>query len=391
MDSFQTILVSLLNGGAFYLPIHIAVFVLLPLILRIAYAHRYRIDVEPSNTCYSISVVVPEHNESCKVFEECLKSIVENDPLEIIVVLDDGRREIAEIAERYGAKVVAIQHRVGKRNSMVIGWRMAKGDIIVHVDSDVILWKNALREIVKPFNDELVVAVQGRIHVRRSKSWLAWRLSQIIELNRDMACRALNGHLIVVDGRFNAWRRRWLLEHASEFCNEKFLERRCEVGDDRFLTLKANAEGYRTAYQSTACAETLSPPTMRAFLKQQLRWMRGGLRAFLNEVRSGFIVKAPFAYSFLEASYYLGPVALLAGSFVTAILLASLEKVVPLATAIALLLALVSIVLARRTLRPYEMTLRTFITSCILMGLLTYPLTLLSLFTVHKQDAWLTR
>lgn len=320
MDVLQTILVSILNGGAFYLPIHITIFVLLPLILRTAHARRYRLNIEPSNAYHNISVIVPEHNESCKVFEECLKSIVENEPLEVIVVLDDGRREIVEIAERYGAKVVALHRRIGKRNSMFIGWRMAKGDIVVHVDSDVILRKNALKEIVKPFNDKLVVSVQGRIHVRRGKSWLAWRLSQF-----------------------------------------------------------------------SVHAETISPPTMRAFLKQQLRWIRGGLKAFINEINNGFIVRAPFTYSFLEASYYLGPIAFLAGTFTTAILFASLEKVVLITIAIALLLAFISIALASRALRPYEMTLGTFITSCMLLSLLTYPLTLLSLFTIRRQSSWLTR
>jgi len=218
----------LTEGIFYYLPIHLILFVILPLILREVYSRNYKEYSSLKMEDVKISVVVPEYGEDTGVFKKCLESISDNKVDEIIVVHDDCRNEIAELAKQYGAQVYSFSKRVGKRRALVEGWRLAKGDIIIHVDSDCILEKNAVNEIIKPFDDEQVVGVQGKSRPFQTGSWFAWRLSQVIEYNRDVNNKALNGHLVVVDGRFNAWKRFFLLSYVDDFLNERFLGNICE-------------------------------------------------------------------------------------------------------------------------------------------------------------------
>jgi cellulose synthase/poly-beta-1,6-N-acetylglucosamine synthase-like glycosyltransferase len=387
-------ILKLISEGIFYyLAIHFLVFIVSPLVARRTYAARYRsIGNMRRGKGFTVSVVIPEFNEKLEVFERTLRTVAENSPDEIIVVHDDGRREIGEVAARYGAKVFAFPNRVGKRRALVQGWMMAKGDIVVHVDSDEILHENAINEIVKPFEDQHVVGVQGRNLVYRTGSWLTWRVSQLIEINRDWNNRALNGCLVVVDGRFNAWRRDWLLKHVDSFLNERFLGERCEIGDDRFLTWQANLEGFKTVYQPTAIAETASPPTYKGYIKQQLRWARSGYKAFFKDITSGLTRRVPWQYNFFQLCYYMGPLSFTAAIihdifFAPPLVSIPIWAVIPLA-----IIGSGLITLIRRLAVGFK---STTLTEFLLLGATSlfvhYPMMLYALVTMKKQSYWLTR
>ncbi|MEM1676126.1 MAG: glycosyltransferase [Desulfurococcaceae archaeon] len=187
----------LTRGYFYYLPIHLLVFVIFPLLIRHFKAKKYNSNVyennlyvkysnsdPPLNRGYKISVIVPVHNEDPNVFEECMRSISANKPDEIVVVQDDNREDIRQIAEKYRAKVISLSERVGKRKALAIGWENASGEIIIHVDSDTILHENAIDNIIQPFRDKSVVGVQGKVLIKPSKSWLSTLMSDIIEFKQ---------------------------------------------------------------------------------------------------------------------------------------------------------------------------------------------------------------
>lgn len=97
------------------------------------------------------SVVIPAHNEE-KYIGKCLKSIrsaakyVSNGEVEIIVVANRCTDKTAEIARRYGARVLSNDEKCisSIRNTGVNG---AKGEIIVTIDADSLMTKHSLLEI----------------------------------------------------------------------------------------------------------------------------------------------------------------------------------------------------------------------------------------------------
>lgn len=383
---------TLAEGIFYYLPFHLIFFVVVPLIVRWKRAQKYFTAHSLDRKAIRVSVVIPEYNEDLQIFEKCLQSVVSNFPDEIIIVYDDGRREIEDLARKYGAKIYRFPQRVGKRRALVKGWEIASGDIIVQIDSDVILSENAINEIVKPFSDEMVVGVQGKNVACMTKSWFSWRMSQLIEINRDMNNRALNGHLVVIDGRFNAWRRMWLLKQIHPFLNEYFLGKKCEIGDDRFLTWKANLEGYKTVYQSTAIAQTMSPRSYVGFIKQQLRWARSGYKAFFKDITSGLWKKVSLSYNLLQICYYLGPLSFSLSVIhdtllVPPIFLLPVWAVVPIAIFGSAIIAIIR----RFAVGFYSLTLKEFVLYGVWSLFVGFPLMLYALFTVRNQAQWGTR
>ncbi len=102
-------------------------------------------------TPYKFSVVIPAHNEE-RYIGKCLRAIrsaekyAAPDQAEIIVVANRCTDRTAEIAERYGARVLVNDEKciAAIRNTGVFA---AQGEIVVTVDADSRMTKYALTEI----------------------------------------------------------------------------------------------------------------------------------------------------------------------------------------------------------------------------------------------------
>ncbi|MEM2687571.1 MAG: glycosyltransferase, partial [Thermoproteota archaeon] len=252
-----------------------------------------------------VTAIVPVYKEEPELFKACLESIHRNGADQIIVSIDSGDRELIRIAEECGAEVISFPERVGKRRALAEAWKRAKNELIVHVDSDVVLEDGCIRELIKPFSNPEVVGVESKHRVVPGKSKMAYVLSNLIERNRVVNSRALNGGLVVVDGRCSAWRRGFLLSVADEFVNERWMGVRCEIGDDRFLSREALKRGFKTVFQETACSIIRSPDAFMDFVKQQIRWRRSGTKFWLKDLKEG--VHPSLTYAFKCATYYLSP------------------------------------------------------------------------------------
>ncbi|TRM85551.1 N-acetylglucosaminyltransferase [Sulfolobus sp. F3] len=259
-----------------------------------------------------VSVVIPEYKEDIETLEKCIKSAKENNPDEVILLYEDDRPEVKNLVKKYNIKGIDLSHRrLGKRGSLAMGWLMAKGDIIIQLDSDTILEKGAIDEIIKPFKDPLVVGVQGHPFLFKTGSKLAYVFGQVIELSRDIVCKMLDKNLIVIDGKLAAYRRSFLVSIVKDFLIDRWGKRKILVGDDRALTYLANIMGYKTVYQSTALAKSAAQPTLYRFILQQLRWARSGYLYFLKDIKSGLFFKASRRYRFQMITYLFAPLSLL--------------------------------------------------------------------------------
>ena len=226
------------------------------------------------------SVVVPVLDEPLDLFRDVIGRMVEQQPGEIIVVINGPENPgLVSVCDEFAPLVRWVHTPIpGKRNAVKIGTELSTGDITVLVDSDTVWMPNALAELVKPFADERVGGVTTRQRILEpTRSWIT-RWADWLENSRalySMPAQSTLGQIGCLPGRTIAFRRSILIRVMDKFMTEKFMGVFLEVSDDRTLTNLTLKEGYRTVYQHTSLVYTDAPLQVKKLWKQQLRWARG--------------------------------------------------------------------------------------------------------------------
>jgi len=247
-------------------------------ILKVVLSRRYRPVAAPHQI--STSVVVPVVDEPLDLFRDVLRRIVEQQPDEVIVVINGAPNPGLEaVCDEFAPLVQRVHTPIpGKRNAVKIGTQMSHGDVTVLVDSDTVWTDGTLAELVKPFADPKVGGVTTRQRILEpTRSWIT-RWADWLENTRalySMPAQSVLGQVGCLPGRTFAFRRHILMQVMDKFMTEKFLGVFLEVSDDRTLTNLTLKAGYRTVYQHTSLVYTDAPLELRKLYKQQLRWSRG--------------------------------------------------------------------------------------------------------------------
>lgn len=111
-----------------------------------------------------ISVVIPAFQEE-KFLPKVLQSVLgqEYKNFELIVVDNNSSDKTAEIAEKFGAKVI-FEPRQGAGFARQAGFLAARGSIIATTDADAVLPKNWLSRIVQEFKKDKNLVAFGGLH-----------------------------------------------------------------------------------------------------------------------------------------------------------------------------------------------------------------------------------
>ncbi|MCD4706921.1 MAG: glycosyltransferase [Candidatus Sabulitectum sp.] len=109
----------------------------------------------------SISIIVPAWNAG-KTIRNCLDSIREQtvSPLEIILVDDGSCDDTAAKAGEFDVKLLNTGGRRGPATARNMGASAAAGDVILFLDSDVVVPVDLIEKVAAHFKDESVWAVQ---------------------------------------------------------------------------------------------------------------------------------------------------------------------------------------------------------------------------------------
>ncbi len=268
-----------------------------------------------------VSVVIPSYNERPAAVLKTLQSILAQDyPIHEVFFVDDGSKDVSgyEAIVRYkekwdklGHPTKLVVHRLeknqGKRHAQIWAFEQCTGDIIFTVDSDGYVHPDAVRELLRPFNDPEVMAVTGHINARnRDESWL----TKLLDMRYDNAFRveraaqSVTGNVLVCSGPISCYRREVIIENLDDYGNQTFLGEQVQYGDDRCLTNYAILRG-KTLYQSTARCDTDVPNTLRQFIKQQIRWNKSFFRESLIALQIGFKKPKTLVWVLLEMSLWL--------------------------------------------------------------------------------------
>lgn len=109
-----------------------------------------------------ISVVIPAFNSE-KTIEKCVSAVMEASPKnkEIIVVDDASTDNTYEIVSRFPVKLFRLAENSGPATARNYGFAQSTGDIVVFVDSDVIVKKDTLEQLVYALEENCVGATGG--------------------------------------------------------------------------------------------------------------------------------------------------------------------------------------------------------------------------------------
>jgi len=123
---------------------------------------------------FKLSVIIPAHNEE-KYVGDCLKSVLENAPfdiLEIIVVDNASTDKTAEVAGKFPKVKVVFEPKKGSNYARERGFLESRGDILAYVDADVHLPKNWFKTAYDEFNnDKELICLSGPCEFYDISKW----------------------------------------------------------------------------------------------------------------------------------------------------------------------------------------------------------------------------
>jgi cellulose synthase/poly-beta-1,6-N-acetylglucosamine synthase-like glycosyltransferase/spore germination protein YaaH/peptidoglycan/xylan/chitin deacetylase (PgdA/CDA1 family) len=238
---------------------------------------RYKeIQVDPGFTPF-VSVVIAAYNEE-KVICKTVNSILSSDyPAFEILIIDDGSKDntavmVQETYANHPLVRLIKKTNGGKSSAVNLGIKEAKGEIVVTLDADTLIAKNAISLLVNHFNNENVAAVSGNVKVGNRGNLLTnWQhIEYVTGFNLERRAFAALNCITVVPGAIGAWRKT-AVEEAGYFKEDTLAE-------DTDITLTLLRNGKKIEFEEKAYAFTEVPEDIKSLAKQRYRWVYGTLQ-----------------------------------------------------------------------------------------------------------------
>jgi N-acetylglucosaminyltransferase len=241
----------------------------------------------------TVTVIMPMYNEGKSVSETVMSIVNQDYPVEKLdlIIVDDASSDDSVKWACHGARLSARrvtilknQGNVGKRLGILKAVRRTAAEIVVSVDSDVVLEPTAIRSLMRGFDDPKVGGVGGRVRVRNaSENWITRLLTIKFYFayeyykNIELAFHSI----LCLSGCLSAFRRAILLDLEPLLENRNVLGVPIRYGEDRYMTRHVVKLGYRTFMTPEANCWTVVPNNFKQFWSQQLRWRRSIILDFL--------------------------------------------------------------------------------------------------------------
>jgi glycosyltransferase involved in cell wall biosynthesis len=130
----------------------------------------------------TLTAIISAYNEEETIGEVVSRTLRHVD--EVIVVDDGSTDDTSPLAEEAGAEVIRNAVNVGKRRSLVRGYRAAHGDIVVSLDADLQHDPDDIPRLVEPIlsdRADLVIGARARLPYF-SERVIAWLTSLRVDV-----------------------------------------------------------------------------------------------------------------------------------------------------------------------------------------------------------------
>jgi len=271
------------------------------------------------------TVIVPAYNEGRLVYDTLLSLAQSDYPAEKLELIsfDDGSKDdtwiwMQKAKAVLGSRVEIYQQprNMGKRHALYRGFKLGQGEVFVTVDSDSIVRKDTLRQLVSPFaHNELCGAVGGNVLVLNTEDGIIPKMLNVsfvfsFEFIRS-AQSALNS-VLCTPGALAAYRREAVMNCLEEWINQTFMGTPSDIGEDRAMTNMILKQGYHVLFQKNAYVLTNTPENFKGLYKMFIRWERSNVREN--------IMMSKFAFRKFRTGPTIGPRILLLNQWLKVIL-----------------------------------------------------------------------
>lgn len=259
---------------------------------------------------YSVTLIIPAHNEEGSI-AETIENVLMNDYpkefLEIIVVNDRSIDKTKQIVEKLCKKYPELKllNRTEKSSDKVLNGKsdainaalaIAKGELIAVTDADSFPDVDSLKKIVGYFDKPNMAAVTSFVKVRNKEGNLYGKVQAleytVLAWNRKIL--DFVDSVYVTNGPLSVYRKKFLLEIGGFDVTT--------ITEDIDVTWNLMSKGYQTSMCLDAKASTIVPTTFKKWFRQRVRWGIGGVQAIKKYKKSvtkggmfGFFV-IPFVF-----------------------------------------------------------------------------------------------
>lgn len=239
-----------------------------------------------------VSVIIPAWNEEVGIINT-LKSALNNHyrHMEVIVVNDGSTDRTDEMMRNFlskyeGFKKIKYFHKKngGKSSALNLGIREAAGEIVITIDADSVMDKNAVKNFVKSYRNPEVMCVCGNVKIGNQKTLLG--LLQSIEYLGGFYFKrtdSMLGSIYIVGGAAASYRK-CVFEKIGLFDKDTSTE-------DIEMSTRIQQAEMKIAYAEDVIVYTEGPTDIKSLIKQRLRWKYGRFETFYKYRHLFFNIK----------------------------------------------------------------------------------------------------
>lgn len=287
-----------LIGFGLFLLLSTLSFLVYLIILHMKYKPIASVSDEELPSC---TIIVPAYNEGQLVYNT-LHSLANSDYPEHkmqLIAIDDGskddtftwiQRAKAELGDR--VEIYQQPQNMGKRHALYRGFKLGKGDVFITVDSDSIVKKDTVRNMVSPFvKHKNCGAVAGNVRVLNNKKAIIPRMlsvSFIFSFEFVRSAQSVLGSVMCTPGALSAYRKVAVMNCLEDWINQTFMDQPSDIGEDRAMTNMILKQGYHVLFQSNAYVYTDTPVRYKNLYKMYIRWERSNVRENIMMSRFAF-------------------------------------------------------------------------------------------------------
>ena len=274
-----------------------------------------------------VSILIPCFNEGVNVRETISAAMAQRyENIEVIAINDGSSDNTGEVLDQLTQeyprlRVIHLASNQGKAMALSAGAMAARSDLLVCIDGDAMLDRDAAAYMVAPLlENPRVGAVTGNPRIR-TRSTLVGRVqvgefSSIIGLIKRT--QRIYGQVFTVSGVIAAFRKCALAE-VGFWSNDM-------VTEDIDISWKLQLQHWSIFFAPRALCWILMPETLAGLWKQRLRWAQGGAEVFLKNIRNIWVWRnrrmwpliAEFCLSAIWAfTYFVSILLFVVGLFVT--------------------------------------------------------------------------
>ena len=246
-----------------------------------------QLDYEP-DVCLFVTAFNEKDYISTKV-ENSYQLDYPKEKIQYVWVTDGSDDGTPDLLKKYeNLEVYHQPERRGKMHAMNRGMRFVKAPVVIFSDTNTLLNKNAVREIVAQFSIPEVGCVAGEKRIIEKKSDAAAAAGEGLYWKYESWVKKMDGELnsaVGAVGELFAVRRELFQDVETD-----------TILDDFIISLRIAQKGYKIAYTPNAYAEETASLNVKEELKRKIRIAAGGIQSLSR--LSGLL--NPFKYGVLS-------------------------------------------------------------------------------------------